>query len=45
MKSYLEILKELAQAINTDECIPASERTEIVDHTNKLFELLWKYSD
>jgi len=45
MRSYLEILKELAQTINTDECIPESERTEIITHTNKLFDLLWKYSD
>lgn len=44
MRSYLEILHELAVAINSDN-IPSKDRTEIVETVNKLFDLLWKYSD
>ena len=45
MKSYFEILNELMNTIETDATIPESERTEIVETVNSLFDLLWPYSD
>jgi hypothetical protein len=44
-RSYLDILNELAVQINSDTCIPKEDKKEINKATNKLFELLWKYSN
>lgn len=43
MRSYREILFELAQKINIDKNISNKDRTEINNLSNKLLELLWKY--
>lgn len=45
MAKYREMLFELAQAINCDKSISSKDRKEIKNATDKLFELLWKYSD
>ena len=44
MRSYLEILNELKETLETD-CIPANDKKIIDDTLEKLFDLLWNYSD
>lgn len=44
MRSYLEILNELKETVDTD-CIPEDDKKEIDNTLNKLFDLLWNYSD
>lgn len=44
-RSYLDILNELAVQINCDSKISKEDRREINKADNKLFELLWKYSN
>lgn len=45
MRSYFDILNELMEAIESDICMTPGDKTEIVETTNSLFDLLWKYSD
>lgn len=44
MRSYLEILNELKETLETD-CIPENDKKIIDDTLEKLFDLLWNYSD
>lgn len=44
MRSYLEILDELKQTVDTD-AIPKNDKQKIDKAIQQLFELLWKYSD
>ena len=42
--SYLEILNKLKETLESDH-IPEKDKKKINDALQKLFELLWKYSD
>ena len=44
MRSYLEILNELMEVVETDS-MHESDKIEAYFHIDELFELLWKYSD
>lgn len=44
MRSYLEILNELKETLDTD-IIPKADKDKIDDTLQQLFDLLWKYSD
>lgn len=44
MRSYLEILNELKETLDSD-VIPTKDKEKIDDTLQKLFELLCKYSD
>ena len=44
MSSYLEILNELKETIESD-TISKEDKEEINDVIQQLFALLWKYSD
>ena len=43
MRSYLEILNELQEAIDTDSIIP-QDKKKIDNLLKQLFDLLWEYS-
>lgn len=43
MNSYLEILNELMEAIETDS-IPKADKEKIINLIYQLGDLLWKYS-
>ena len=43
MRSYLEVLNELKEMLETD-IISEEDKAKIEDITQQLFELLWKYS-
>lgn len=46
MRSYLEILSELMEAIDTDETMPQADKEAIKEQIQALFvDMLWKYSD
>lgn len=42
-KTYLEMLNELYEAIETD-CIPENDKEEIMETMNSLRDMLWDYS-
>ena len=44
MRSYLEILNELKETLEND-TIPKEGKEEINSVLQRLFKLLWKYSD
>lgn len=44
MRSYLEILNELMETVETD-IIPYNEKKTIKKQIRALFDLLWKYSN
>lgn len=44
MRSYLEILNELADTVESD-AIPKEDKAKIQKQLQVLFNLLWKYSD
>lgn len=44
MRSYLEIIEELSQTVESD-IIPDGDKAKIKALITKLFNLLWKYSD
>lgn len=44
MPSYIEMLNELADAVESD-AIPNEDKAEIQKQLQVLFILLWKYSD
>lgn len=44
MRSYLEILNELKETLDSD-IIPKKEKERINRLLEQLLELLWKYSD
>ena len=44
MRSYLEILNELMETVDTD-AIPEADKQTIKKQIRVLFDLLWKYSD
>ena len=44
MRSYLEILNEIKETIDTD-IIPSEDKEKINKAVENLFNLLWKYSD
>lgn len=44
MRSYLEILNELMESVETDS-IPKTEKEHIKEKMRELLDLLWKYSD
>ena len=44
MRSYLEIMNELKETLETDN-IPKEDKSKIDDVFQQLFELLWKYCD
>ena len=43
MRSYLEILKELHEIVDSD-IIPAEEKAKIKQKIQELLDMLWKYS-
>lgn len=43
MRSYLEILNELMETIETDS-IPKADEKKIINLIHQLCDLLWKYS-
>ena len=43
MRSYLEILNELKETLDTD-IIPKEDKDKIDDALQQLHDLLWKYS-
>jgi hypothetical protein len=43
-RSYLEIIEELTETVNTDSCIPAKDKEAIHASIELLLNLLWKYS-
>lgn len=43
MNSYLEILNELMEAIETDN-IPKADKEKLINLIHQLGDLLWKYS-
>lgn len=45
MRSYLDILTELKQAVDKNPLIPKAYRKKIDKLLSNLFELLWPYSD
>ena len=45
MRSYLDILTELKGTVMSDNAMPVDNRTKIMKLIDKLFDLLWKYSD
>ena len=44
MRSYMEILTELKETIESD-AIPDKEKIMMLDNIDRLFILLWPYSD
>ena len=44
MNSYLEILNELMEAIETDN-IPKADKEKIINLSHQLRDGLWRYSD
>lgn len=44
MPSYLEMCNELMNAIKSD-ALPDEVKKDAVDKLNKLFNILWPYSD
>ncbi len=44
MRSYLEILNELMETVETD-IIPENEKEVIKEQIRVLLDLLWKYSN
>ena len=45
MHSYLDILTELKVTVMSDTVMPVNNRIKIMKLIDKLFNLLWKYSD
>ena len=45
MHSYLDILTELKATVMSDTVMPVNDRIKIMKLINKLFNLLWKYSN
>ena len=45
MRSYVEMLTELKETILSDTAMPQKDQVKILNAVNKLFNLLWKYSD
>ena len=44
MRSYLDILTELKDAVNNDSMMPKDSKKKMLKIVDKLFELLWPYS-
>ena len=44
MRSYLEILNELKETLETDN-IPKKDKSIIDDKIQELFDMLWEYSN
>lgn len=45
MHSYLDILTELKVTVMNDTVMPVNNRIKIMKLIDKLFNLLWRYSD
>lgn len=45
MHSYLDTLTELKVTVMNDTVMPVNNRIKIMKLIDKLFNLLWKYSD
>ena len=44
MRSYLEILSELKETLDSDTTIPSDDREIMNELMLKLFDILWNYS-
>lgn len=45
MRSYLEVLNELRETMESDVCMPESDKAKADKLLRQVFDLLWKYSD
>ena len=45
MRSYLEILTELKETIESDVSMPDKEKAVAIEYVNQLLTTLWPYSD